>query len=473
MHTSKLVQILRKQPPKALKKILEFANCPLHNSNSNITALFKYLLKSRTAPSFSHPTKLLKRHVFREIFPGRSYNDHKMRQLLSLSVKMLENFICLNELLDQKLLKDKILIEYYEQNQLKIFFCDQIRHFEDELIKQDLSSLQILSYKYDLNAYKSSHLYTGVSKTQANHFDPLLTNLDAYYYAIKLQYATNIMAQTFVLRKVEPPHFITPLLAELKEAKFLDEPLIKLYYCALNFLMGQNPKENFVEYQENLHNYSQRIPPRLLPELYSYGFNYAILQVLKGKDDYQIILFKLHQDAIQQEALLEDGFIQTALYKNIATNALRLKKYDWLEEFLETYRDHLPPKERADAYRYNMAKLFFEKKEYKKARHISLTVEYANRFYQIDAKRLLCKIDYETNTRSLETILDALYMQMWREKDLTDSTVKSNKNFVSVVRKLISIFNKEDFQKLLVQIEQTEVLAERSWLLEKVKEKLK
>lgn len=474
MHTSKLIQILRKQAGTDLKKLQTFANCSLYNTNANINSLFAYLIKSRTAPAFEHPTKLRKEHVFRQIFKGKAYNDHTMRKLLSDAVKIVETFICVKELTNNQLLQKKILIEHYEDTQLPNYFSDKIRQFEKDLAKTPLSSLEMLSFKHDLNIYKSSNLYTGVSRTQANHFDSLLNNLDAYYYATKLQFATNIMAQTFVVREVNPPDFIEPLLAKLKDAAFLEEPIIKLYFLALHFLMNKEAKESFITYQENLNRHYEVIPERLLTELYAYAFNYAILQILQGQEDYRPILFKLYKDAICQGALLQNGFIQAALYKNIATNALRLKEYQWLEDFLENYRIHLHPKEREDAYQYNRAKLHFEKKEYKKAYHILLTVEYADRFYQIDAKRLLCKIDYETSAPTLEAHLEALYMQMYREKDLTAKTVKSNKNFRSVLRRLISIPNskKTDFKKLQEQIMQAEVIAERPWLLEKVKEKL-
>jgi len=65
-------------------------------------------------------------------------------------------------------------------------------------------------------------------------------------------------------------------------------------------------------------------------------------------------------------------------------------------------------------------------------------------------------------------------MQMYQENDFAVNAIESNKNFVLILKKLINIPENDlaGFRKLQETINQTKLLAERHWLLEKVQEKL-
>ena len=67
-----------------------------------------------------------------------------------------------------------------------------------------------------------------------------------------------------------------------------------------------------------------------------------------------------------------------------------------------------------------------------------------------------------------------IYMQMYQENDFAVNAIESNKNFVLILKKLINIPENDlaGFRKLQETINQTKLLAERHWLLEKVQEKL-
>lgn len=94
-------------------------------------------------------------------------------------------------------------------------------------------------------------------------------------------------------------------------------------------------------------------------------------------------------------------------YKNIVAVGLRLKEYDWTATYIPTYAKYLEVAYRENYQHYTTSKLYFSKGEYDAAMQRLIQVEYDDLFLNLDAKTMLMKIYYETQSYNA---LDAFFI---------------------------------------------------------------
>ena len=118
---------------------------------------------------------------------------------------------------------------------------------------------------------------------------------------------------------------------------------------------------------------------------------------------------------------------------------------------------------------FNTAKLAFDKGDLKKTIDLLAQVTYNEVLLNIAAKVILLKIYYqEEDYDTLEALLDSFRVFLNRKKEITAS--KENYiNLIVLVKKLLSLsLEKGAVSALKKEIEDTEQLAERKWLLEQI-----
>ncbi|MBK9108077.1 MAG: hypothetical protein IPM92_06735 [Saprospiraceae bacterium] len=71
--------------------------------------------------------------------------------------------------------------------------------------------------------------------------------------------------------------------------------------------------------------------------------------------------------SLKTDVILVNGEISPWSFKNIITLALRLGKYNWVENFISDYGPRISNIYRENAVNYNSASLFFYLKAYNKA----------------------------------------------------------------------------------------------------------
>jgi hypothetical protein len=95
--------------------------------------------------------------------------------------------------------------------------------------------------------------------------------------------------------------------------------------------------------------------------------------------------------------LLERGQISPWTFKNMVKLGLGLQQYDWVENFVRNYSEKLEANKRTDAYHFNLADLFYHRKNYDEALIHLNQVEFSDIHYQLGAKVMLLKIYFETD----------------------------------------------------------------------------
>jgi len=146
---------------------------------------------------------------------------------------------------------------------------------------------------------------------------------------------------------------------------------------------------------------------------------------------------------------------------------LKLKELKWVDYFIHNYKDYLDKQHRENFFKYNLARLRLEQRDYNAAMELLAQTDFDDVLVQMNAKTLLLKIYYELDEfNALESLLESMRTYLNR-KELVGSYRLNYQNIIRYTKKLVRLnpYDKEKREKLRKELSTVNPLAERSWLL--------
>jgi hypothetical protein len=252
---------------------------------------------------------------------------------------------------------------------------------------------------------------------------------------------------------------------------------VVLYY---NILMSLRDEENPVYYEhlkELLNTQLKHFSRVEVNDLYGFSYNYCIRQINLGNSDYQRELFELYQEGVKKELLINNGILSEWDYKNVVTLGCKLQEFNWTESFINDYKENLPASKRENAYKYNLANLYYNKKQYDEALKNLLLVEFTDVKYHLATTFLLLRTHYALkDTEALLSLIETFRIYVIRNKKMTTDQKRGYTNFLRFAKKLVllkhqaSTFTRkslmEKVESLAQKIQQTNNVINKYWLLE-------
>jgi len=195
------------------------------------------------------------------------------------------------------------------------------------------------------------------------HYQKVMEKLDVFYLLQKLI----DMCETINTQKITKQNYeialMDEVLAFITQSNYKDIPIIRIWHIALMLLQSDDKYEHYnqlktllVEYDTLLNQTDKRI-------LYTYLENNS--KRVFESDSYYEALFDLYSQQLETEVIYIGGYLPPRIFKNIVTVALRLKHFDWTEQFLEKNKNKILPdyEEREDVYSYSLAQLYFKQQK--------------------------------------------------------------------------------------------------------------
>ena len=104
-----------------------------------------------------------------------------------------------------------------------------------------------------------------------------------------------------------------------------------------------------------------------------------------------------------------------------------------------------------------------------------LAANYQDLYYHIAAKRMEIKVYYEQGSVLFEPKIDAfkIFIHRFSKKKLPETPRLGNNNFINALKQIRASgtrFDSQRIEKLTNKIEQQEVIFEKRWLLQKLRE---
>ena len=463
MNKSKLFVLFQSFNPKERLALRKFLQSPYRNKRKDVLKLYQYLEMEgrKKSPDWSKMT------VFKAIYPDQDYNEIQMRHLMSVTFRLMEDFLAVHEEEDKAIRQKISLARSYRKRQLYKFF-EQTLKAAETLLEKMPKDHQYFHFKYLLEL--ESYQFIKSRKRIAEY------NLQELSNAVDIRFLTNKLKQNCLLLShqavynIDYDQGLLPMVLEaLENSPYLKLPAISIYYhCYL--ALTSDLDTNFRAFKEQLLESGQEFSEDEQRDLYLLAINFCIKKLNTGRENYVKEAFSFYRNGLEKGILIEKKRLSRFAFKNVVALGLNLKEYDWIAYFLEHYQQYLERAFRANYYNYNYARLAYSTGQYKAAMEALVKVGSNDLLLNIDAKVLLLKMYVELEEyEPLEALLSSM-RTLIRRKSMLAYHRENYFNIIKYFQKLVAVnFNDREAKVALAAlIEGESVLTEKKWLLERL-----
>lgn len=464
MKDTLIFQVIQTLDKREIREIKKFLASPYFNQREDVQLLFAFLTENQQTTAWT------KEKIFVFLFPkDKKYNDNKMRLASSLLLQLIEDFWAIEAKKANINTKKCLVVAQYRIRKLDKLF---LRTFNEA--KQSIDNQLIRNADFHLQQYEllsEAYRFDSATRKESEHLQNISESLDNAYYSLKLRQACLTVSYQAVFKTAYEQNMISEILAHIETKKLYKIPSVGIYYFAYKSLIDTENTTHFFELKTMLFEFGTAFPPDEIRDLYLIAINYCIQKHNKGEVDFLKIEFELYQKGLKDKCLYIDNFITKFTYRNVVTLALTLRELDRAETFIEENKDELEPSQREGNYKHACARLAYERKNYNKVLELLQKADYDDVLISLAAKALLLKSLYETAAYdALEAHLEAMRAYIKRKSKIAYHQ-ENYLNLIKFTKQLLLILplQKEHLKQLETKVEATKAIAEKKWLLTKVK----
>lgn len=461
-----LTSLLSKISPPEWQRLRKFVHSPYHNSRTDIKELFDHLYQARKKQKDEEINLIV---IYRRAFPHLSGDEKQMRYLFSYFKKLVEQFLVHEQWSNDEARAQLTLAHVLRHRQGERLVNRTLEKVRRKLLK---GSFRNADYHYKRYLYyKEQFAFTDQqSRSTAISLQEMSDEWTICFVAERLRQACQALTYSQVSQKEFRPDLLDPIFNLLKESPFLKLPSIAIYFHLYHMLNGSILGDHFAKFRRLIAKDKAKFPAGELKEMYLLAINYGIRRFNKGEKNFLQEVFNLYKEGLMLGVFIENGHLSRFSYKNIAMAGLGLEAYDWVEDFLYTYKDKIHPAYRQDTFNYNLAIFYYRKPDYPKAMQLLGQVEFDDVLNTLQAKSMLLKIYYDVGeTEALYSLLDSFKIYVYRQRLL--GYHKSNYlNLIRFVQAILRLrpYDEKAKSTLRKKIGDTKALAEKAWLLSKL-----
>ncbi len=467
MINSKLLAILTEFGKIEQNRLRKFVISPYFNANPQIVSYFDILTEFINS---SFKKKLNKEIIWKKIYGNENYNDVRFRKLNSELLKLTESYLAQEIYEENQINKATYLLEAVNKRKIEKLYNSSVR-IAKHLVEQE----PYKDPKFYYNQFEvERHLYdlsqSEINRGDKSNSEKIINNLDHFYLAEKMRlYCAIKLRQRFVSHDYKLL-FIDEIIEHIELYKYENVPYIHIYYNIYKTIESDND-EGYIKLKELTNKYIDEFSKHEQQQIYFYMLNYCIKRVNSNEKNFLKEFHNLFVFLLENDLIYEGGQLSPWKFKNAVLNALRFGEFEWAENFVKVYSEKLAIEYRENAVSFNLATVFFFKKNYYKVIELLQSVEYEDISYNLNSKSMLINVYYELSEHdALNSLLDTFKTFLNRHKELTKERSDSYLSLIKYVKKMMKIIHgeKEKIDILIKDIESASNLASKSWLLEKV-----
>ncbi|MCG8327393.1 MAG: hypothetical protein MI974_06895 [Chitinophagales bacterium] len=463
-----LYELLRELTKKELRQLKKYLRSPFVTHREDIGRMFN-VLADRLYKDASLPDG---ESLFEMTYPNEPFNNLKLHNCTSELHAFIEQFVILQQAHRNPIQHLLALIAFYRRRGLHKHFNRAMRKIR---LLQDKAELRNTDYYQDrLNIeieaaeFKATHL-----RTHELNLQEIGNTMDVLYLSQKLRHSCTQLSHRAVYQKSYQFGLLDNWIDTIEESPYLDVPAIALYYYCYRFLTDSYSQVYFRKFREELSSHQPLFPKDELKDLYRAAINFCIRKLNEGSMEYTREGWELFQEGLYAEVFLENGQLSRFTFDNIVGFGLRLNEFSAVSSFINEYKEKLDPQYQSDTVGFNLARLEFEQKNYHTALDHLHLLKPKDLVNQLIAKTLLLKIYFESNEFDLlESHLDS-FRSFIRRREVSNYHRENYNNIIYFTRKIVALapYDEEGRKKLLLAVQNTPVVTEKRWLVEKLNER--
>ncbi|MEZ5043153.1 MAG: hypothetical protein R2828_24870 [Saprospiraceae bacterium] len=473
-----ITHILKTLSTRERTKFQEYVHAPFFNKNEKIKQLCQSILNH--APDFN-PALIDKVKLYKQIYGKEAYQELRLNNLISDLLQLLYDYLAYIQYEKQPSWQKSLLLEELQDRGLHQQIQRQANRY-----RQLQQNAPYRSHAYFLDEYRLyeelDRLSLSVGKRGYDKNLQLKSDvLDTFYCCNKLSIACDMTSRNIVVNAGYECHFLDEILAQFQAKPSLQEqPAIQIYYKTLQMLLETDQADHYFGLKDLLAQHWKIFPPRELRILYHYALNYSVKKINSGQNQFYQEILDLYKILLSKKIIFKDGYLTQWTYINIVTAGIRLKDYNWTENFIKTYKESLHPDDQHNVFTYNLAALYYAQRDYKSALQLLHDVEFTDAFYHLSAKIIQLKSYYDLEeTEAFFSLTEATRLYLTRNRQLSDYQKRSNANFLKIATRLLQIrlrkplLPAQEIQRQCHQLQlqlDSKTIANKSWLQEAFKE---
>jgi len=464
MINSVLIRTFSNLPAKDLRAAGDFVRCPLFNRREEVIRLCDYIV--------AHIAKTDRKafdaeRMFRAAFPGATFDHLALRHTMSYLLDALRRYLAWSEWQSDRVEQQHCLVRALRNRGLDHLFEKEWQRADDTVAESAVRDARYHFSRYRLQQEKLEQTARRERSARLN-LQPLPDELTAFYAAEMLRHACSALMHQAVAGQDYRIDLLNAILDTAGQGEILQNPAVAVYYHAYRMLQSPEATEPFEQLKSLLPAYENYFRPEEMRGLYLMAINGCIRRMNAGHRAYIREAFDLYQAALARDFLRENGVLSGFTYKNIIRIGVALGEHEWTERFLEGHRNELHARERDNLYRYNLAYLRFQQRDYAGAMPLLQQVDLEDPLNNLDARRMLLRSYFELGEwDALESLLQSFAAYLRRQRNLGYHRT-TNETLIAFTKKLMETgrSDRPAMAALRAEIDATRDVAERAWLLE-------
>ncbi|MEM1325325.1 MAG: hypothetical protein AAGI23_05190 [Bacteroidota bacterium] len=466
MNKTLLHELLQQFSMAERQQFRDFVFADFFTTNPSVRKLAQYLLDNDLPES--------KELAYQSLFGTDGYEERRLNNVISDLLQLAYRFLVEQQLETRPLHLNSLLLEALMEKNVHRPIARLARKAKRIRDKRTDSSYQFLQDSYQhFEQLDRSALIENQSIYDPN-LQTMSDTLDAYYLCNKLRIACEMVSRSQMLQEDYMPHLIDFVLQEYESnaSRYVTFPALRIYYNAYHFLT-QHTTDGYQKLKAELQQESP-LSRAELKHLYTYMLNFSVRQINYGRTDYYREVFHICQSLIEQDLLLQHGYLTMRTFINATTAGIRLQEFEWTKQFIATYKDNLKADEQQNVIDYQRANLYFAQGNFNKTLQLLQRVEFSNVFYQASARIIQLKVFYELEeVEPFYALVKSVRNLLHRKRQLSDYHRLSYLNFVRITKRLLDIKLKPKYQRERLQtdfeekLNQLEPLNNKEWVREK------
>lgn len=476
-----MLTILNKFSFKELIRFEEFLCSPYFNKIKAAIVLFHYLKKGYP---FINEEYISRANISLHVYSESEVNDIKVRKLISQFYMLIKKFLLYESLRKNYAANELISIKYLEDTDLDRFLPKVYSELQKYFNKNKLKNKDHYNNLIDLKRNKYLRNVKKELKVDGNLIRSGYRNVDHLYLIRKLEiYYDSLTLNTDLSDSPDELISLKSVLDHISSRRDhykKNHPILYFKYLGVKLkstMDDQYEQELLTCFKKDIMKYDEDFSF----SYYSFLENFYYKKTGERGDYYKRKLIGIFDDIYVKGLYVKSGSLRypkmlSRNYLRVVQMAFSLKEFEWAEKFIHRSKSALFPVNADEIYKLSLARLHFEKNDYKNSLLYLNKVVYKDSYCYINSKFLLARIYFEDGKySSVESIVKSLQKQLSRNKKLSRFENIHIKKFIYYIPRLLKVIKADEKNKgYLASVlrkkldDENEHIAFKNWYYEKI-----
>ena len=419
-----------------------------------------------------------KESIYALLYPGQPIYKGKLEKLMSQLLQLLHQFAVIG---GQLFSADS----HHYQLALYQFYMERGLSTEANLRARNLAKSQAalpttaanLHQQFLLNQYISRFDSLSSSRRENLNLPKLLESLDQFYLLARLEYSIQLLAINQWITPVDLAEVVSRLDHYLNSvpAQLQADPVFSLYLQVYHLIKNFEQSEAvlYKQFITELTLKEAHCTPDQLKAFQTLARNYCIYFYHQGEVEFMKFGYELYREHLKRGLLYHQDKMMVGTFRNLVLLGIWNKEEAWVEQFIEAHKGKITGSDDAQIiHDLHEATLAFYQGKYDAAMDL-LPMNYEDQYLKLAARRLEIMIFCQQQSPVFMSKLEAFKIYIYRlaENVNLQITKDRNRNFADILKQIQhpkTLGNPTRIDKLRRKIQDTNYVAERPWLLDKL-----